>query len=793
MNIEKLEEFAKDGDKNLDNLDVSQGFLQSEKPERQWFNKLLNMLTVKTNEVIDYTDGVIDDVASQKLDTGITATAKFENSVERSLSSKNAETISVADFYNPETDNGDWTSAFTKAGSLVGKKVFIPDNGTDYRVQGTIPTYCKFIGQGSPTIHLTVRGGVAGQAGDRGFWIKSEGGLGNLTIRREVVGLKADGNGAFNNGIIVGDYYNPTGEETKNWFIKNVDLIGIDERTEAGDVVGRTNIFGVIGNCHQGIIDNVKVNGYVSMGLMLHWGGEFDPADIHNSAVTKSWHPRNIMISNFDVDALQPDGGITGMLLSAVHNVSITNYTSRGVRTPLSITPGDVGGLVAQGESKELMMKNININGVTAYDYVTAGVQIYGRSKDRAGKVWYGADYELGINIDNLTIKRGANSTNNMLDIWFMSDVTINNLNLSNVAGQQSANEFPALYARYSRNINIKGRITAPFATHIQSCIGSTFDINDTCSRTDYNGYSNGTYMTCAQSTRTLTKAVSIGDKTIECDLTFFDVIKGGSVKVGTETMLITSATVRQATGSVVINIEPSRASAAIGDTVFVDMANDNIKLFGVSEKFRHGVYLFNENAGKSKNVRIAKTFRKCGNYDIYGRDVKALNVDGCIFEDGGQIDNDNCNNIRIIGASDDINIDKCTFEKNASGTTKIRENVYIFSSITNPTVTNSNFYLAQVNAIKYFTPTTNSEPPNFANNWYSSSIPDAFAVNDAAITTTVGGRAIGHATQIPVYGKWKRGDVLYNSNAAAGGAVGWICVASGTSGTWKTFGTVSA
>lgn len=53
MSIDKLAEFAKDGDKNLDNLDVSQGFLQSEKPERQWFNKLFNDITTKTNEVVD--------------------------------------------------------------------------------------------------------------------------------------------------------------------------------------------------------------------------------------------------------------------------------------------------------------------------------------------------------------------------------------------------------------------------------------------------------------------------------------------------------------------------------------------------------------------------------------------------------------------------------------------------------------------------------------------------------------------------------------------------------------------
>ena len=98
MSIEKLEEFAKDGDKNLDNLDVSQGFLQSEKPERQWFNDLFNKITKKTNEVIDYTDGVIDDVSAQKLDTGITATPQYIGSVARTQADVNSDVVSIKSF-----------------------------------------------------------------------------------------------------------------------------------------------------------------------------------------------------------------------------------------------------------------------------------------------------------------------------------------------------------------------------------------------------------------------------------------------------------------------------------------------------------------------------------------------------------------------------------------------------------------------------------------------------------------------------------------------------------------------
>jgi hypothetical protein len=47
-------------------------------------------------------------------------------------------------------------------------------------------------------------------------------------------------------------------------------------------------------------------------------------------------------------------------------------------------------------------------------------------------------------------------------------------------------------------------------------------------------------------------------------------------------------------------------------------------------------------------------------------------------------------------------------------------------------------------------------------------------------------------ATTPPVKAKWNQGDIVYNSNVASGGTVGWACTASGTPGTWKPFGTVS-
>ena len=43
-----------------------------------------------------------------------------------------------------------------------------------------------------------------------------------------------------------------------------------------------------------------------------------------------------------------------------------------------------------------------------------------------------------------------------------------------------------------------------------------------------------------------------------------------------------------------------------------------------------------------------------------------------------------------------------------------------------------------------------------------------------------------------PTTGSWAQGDIAYNTAPTAGGFIGWVCIATGTPGTWKTFGVIS-
>jgi parallel beta-helix repeat protein len=53
--------------------------------------------------------------------------------------------------------------------------------------------------------------------------------------------------------------------------------------------------------------------------------------------------------------------------------------------------------------------------------------------------------------------------------------------------------------------------------------------------------------------------------------------------------------------------------------------------------------------------------------------------------------------------------------------------------------------------------------------------------------------KVVGQSQAVPTTGTWGRGDTLYTDNVSAGGTIGWVCTTSGTPGTWKTFGSISA
>lgn len=69
-----------------------------------------------------------------------------------------------------------------------------------------------------------------------------------------------------------------------------------------------------------------------------------------------------------------------------------------------------------------------------------------------------------------------------------------------------------------------------------------------------------------------------------------------------------------------------------------------------------------------------------------------------------------------------------------------------------------------------------------------SAPIPGQFTVDSIALRD----RRQTTSDAAPTSGNWAQGDIVWNKTAASGGYAGWICTASGTPGTWNTFGLIS-
>ena len=53
-------------------------------------------------------------------------------------------------------------------------------------------------------------------------------------------------------------------------------------------------------------------------------------------------------------------------------------------------------------------------------------------------------------------------------------------------------------------------------------------------------------------------------------------------------------------------------------------------------------------------------------------------------------------------------------------------------------------------------------------------------------------GQTHSYSTNKPIQGTHERGDIVWNAEPEAGKALGWVCVKSGSPGTWKHFGNIT-
>jgi hypothetical protein len=182
----------------------------------------------------------------------------------------------------------------------------------------------------------------------------------------------------------------------------------------------------------------------------------------------------------------------------------------------------------------------------------------------------------------------------------------------------------------------------------------------------------------------------------------------------------------------------------------------------------RVGVSIFSSSANCIRGVRITDN-------DFYNLQRSAVNaeaVEDLSFEDN-QIQNCNLSATPEVGA----------FRAN-----KIRGNVVVRGNI-----------FKSSSSVRYAVELSNPEPG--ASFYESGNIFDLKAANGYvsfpasgwAKYMSQGSKRIHYASAAPTTGTWEVGDITFNTSAASGSNLGWVCTAAGTPGTWLTFGPIGA
>jgi hypothetical protein len=73
------------------------------------------------------------------------------------------------------------------------------------------------------------------------------------------------------------------------------------------------------------------------------------------------------------------------------------------------------------------------------------------------------------------------------------------------------------------------------------------------------------------------------------------------------------------------------------------------------------------------------------------------------------------------------------------------------------------------------------------------SDLNEAWVVENSSPAHALDRKKWRAAAEAPTAGTWLQGEVFWNSAPISGASIGWICVASGTPGTWKSMGSVAA
>lgn len=739
------------------------------------------------SEVIRATDaeGVISqdlsylslEVEAQKLDTGISVTPQISGSIAIPQSQKNRETVSISQFYNRTDD--DYTEAF-QAVSNLGFNIIIPPkvDGTSYKVVGSVELTngTRLIGVGQPEIDLYLT-----DTYDRGFWIKSSGSIiDGITINKYQTATNGDGR--WLNAIVVNDFGDGN-NLVKNWRLSNIIIndVGVEKH----------NTVGIYGNSSNGLIDNVTVNGNGTYSLMMHWG--------YTTPFTKTYHPRDIVVRDFTVNG---DIDVTyGIYMSATHNITVENTKLKKVSQGIVVAAGEYGGLYAADESKDKVLSGMVIDGLRVdgikNDFLYLSARGNSRLREeRLKERWHGLDENIDLTIRDVVVLRDGETYSGRLNIEHFKNLNIDGLKVYNLDGADLVTTLPRILIEEGVNIEINDcDISAAKGVDVISGKDIKINGNFKCSHPTPNSVSTG--ITVNGSTQIVGVAANIpaGGTTVQINNVNQNIYKGLQFVQNGNIFEFASSwhvdTVTPANNyNRVLKIVPSANAIAAGDITLLTGVNGYTQSGSLTGFYNNYLQTSSSKQIPSRCVLADVTFDTSYNFHISLNGGDDLVMKGGEFKNGNTSGAAGISNIRL----NSINYFKAkgaVFDKDSA---RVNFGAHILTA-------NVATYIFEDCHWGYLLPTgtrgcvySNYSNIYVHNNTFSDSVRTVGVMPTTVISiSTIGTKRVSEGSAPPVNGIWNTGDVVYSRSPTAGGNVGWVCTSSGTSGTWKTFGTISS
>ncbi|HBN6007482.1 TPA: hypothetical protein L3I95_002491 [Enterobacter cloacae] len=599
--------------------------------------------------------------------------------------------------------------------------------------------------------------------------------------------------GDYGCAIRVGTYRQPADNSA---LVEGVKII--NAKLEAiGSISGA--MVEVLGNVEDVEISGAEIYG-IDAGIICHWGGDVG-SEGHSSNITYSHHPRNIKLSDIKIlPDISGTSSANGVIISDCYDVTINNISSSGASTTLWIMPGDVYNQVPVARDAGKVMTGITVDGVLIDNpkpSTEAAIKIQGvpqTIRTAQARLW-GRDDASPMSISvkgvNINCDDSKSYTSPLVNITACKNA---NIEINKTGGHAS----PTYWAQtdYNQNCDIKLTGSSQVGARVRGNTNCTIELNGI--NPESGGSANGCLIqSFTTAALTVSSAAVAGATAVNIINSANGTIFNGTVIMVADTPVAVVTTSTLCTAGVAVNIpvHPIKAAISSGATGYGLLGSEGTVFKGMLSGFFYNYSVVN-GWGASFNVKCVKALKN--GFEFTGTHLRNVDITDSVFVmSGAPTTTGNCYDIHTVGASMIIRgfrITKNSFDKDC-------ENNVVNSRLTVETTNHKGVIIAEndgtvsTGGVSFSIQNSTVTESMNIQQVYGNTIPE----NHAPIAT-VTGQYLGTGfvgnnrnTGLPTAGYFTAGAKLFRQNPTAGGPEGWICITTGSPGTWVNFGSVAS